>query len=160
MMEIRDLERMAGITGKGDAEPVCMTCGYDLRGSVTQVCPECGQAFDRLAWEREVAQTQDKLAEIENSLEMVGLGWRVGLVGLCVSVLLMLSGQHGLCVGRCISVGAGFISFFLGCGYFRAYQLPKWAREKIATNSFTTSAWAAVLLGVLLLLAGAFGLPG
>ncbi len=158
-MDLRHLERMAGVKGKAQPEPVCMTCGYDLRGSVTQVCPECGQAFDRLAWEREVSQTQEKLAEIENSLEMVGLGWRIGLIGLCVSILLMLTSQTGMCVGRCVSVGTGFTSFFLGCGYFRSFLLPTWARERIATRSFTASAWAAMLLGVLLFLAGAFGLP-
>ncbi len=26
--------------------PVCLSCGYDLRGQVEPRCPECGQAFD------------------------------------------------------------------------------------------------------------------
>lgn len=25
--------------------PVCMGCGYDLRGQVEQRCPECGRPF-------------------------------------------------------------------------------------------------------------------
>jgi len=26
--------------------PICRNCGYDLRGDVSQTCPECGTAFD------------------------------------------------------------------------------------------------------------------
>ena len=27
-------------------EPICMQCGYDLRGQTQPPCPECGTAFD------------------------------------------------------------------------------------------------------------------
>ncbi len=26
--------------------PICLSCGYDLRGQLTPRCPECGTAFD------------------------------------------------------------------------------------------------------------------
>ena len=28
--------------------PICVNCGYDLRGSVEKRCPECGMAFEPL----------------------------------------------------------------------------------------------------------------
>src|SRR5690349_17153212 len=33
------------ITAAGTA-PGCLHCGYDLRGSPTDICPECGKVFD------------------------------------------------------------------------------------------------------------------
>jgi len=28
---------------KADAHPSCITCGYNLTGNVSGICPECGQ---------------------------------------------------------------------------------------------------------------------
>jgi len=31
-----------------DTELTCLNCGYDLRGTVSGRCPECGREFDRI----------------------------------------------------------------------------------------------------------------
>ena len=38
----RSLRRQLNASGR----PICVVCGYDLRGQVEARCPECGQSFD------------------------------------------------------------------------------------------------------------------
>lgn len=42
--------------------PVCVPCGYDLRGLQTRRCPECGAAFDPGLLERAGAASTDSTA--------------------------------------------------------------------------------------------------
>jgi hypothetical protein len=125
-----ELERMIEGHRQSPFPPVCLACGYDLTGSPTGRCSECGQVFIKGEWKKEIARLKragDELREANTwarralVIAIVGAvmaGLRVPLRGVCMGELLAVLG--GLC---------GATAVLLGTAVFRADRLPAWAAE-------------------------------
>ncbi len=133
-----------------DIPPFCIQCGYNLTGSVSGRCPECGTPFVEKDWKREADRIREHLREARDCNEWVRRGLFVALAGLGCSVLVYVTGNA--CVKTLLvlgGVGCGISAVFLALGVFRVRRVPEWARERLGTAPNYSLAVLTVLLGVL-----------
>ena len=84
MIDTHILELLAGDEWRADLHPFCLHCGYDLRGSVSDRCPECGTAFNRKELEREAYALKNRLRQLETVHDWIGVGMRIAVAGAVV----------------------------------------------------------------------------
>ena len=151
-MDFRYLESLAGTTKPDEPPPVCLTCGYDLRGSTSGRCPECGQSFTSTQWKRESSEIKTKTADVDEALKWVALAWKVVAAGAALEVLgfIVMAGSCGSWLLRIAGAFCGLAAFFLGVNIFRTRQLPEWARERLSTKPDYVSAYVGIFGGLLL----------
>ncbi len=113
-----------------DFLPVCLACGYDMRGNVSRRCPECGQAFVERDWERAVRDVKFKISEIEGYLQWVLWAWRIALVGILLRLFglgLFFGGSLNTFI-RGVTLVCGLAAVLIAVNVLRVRQLPVWAR--------------------------------
>ena len=59
--------------------PACLTCGYDLRRSKLDRCPECGNTFVYREWERAVRDVKSRITETEELLWWSNRAWIIAI---------------------------------------------------------------------------------
>lgn len=162
MIETHQLDIMMGQDWRHELPPVCLECGYDLTGCVSDRCPECGIYFSR----RELAKYINDLKLELRVLRSVNDWVRAGAVMAFSGLVLLLVGWT---VGRCwvpllvpmTRVFATLISapaFFLSLSVLRVIRLPRWSREWLAEPIRFDLAFGAAVLSALAV-GGAFLLP-
>lgn len=138
---------------KQDAGPrLCSKCGYDLKGVVAPVCPECGtpHRLDRTTYLEEVSRDVERSAHIEPII--------TALVGLAlVTVVFLLQwkfvelGIYALIFPVRVALGVGIVALY------------SWAVEPIdSTLKLTFLRTAAIYapVDVIMALGGFFVNPG
>ncbi len=68
-MDERYLNQMVGTRLHMGVEPFCLHCGYDMRGTPSGRCPECGAVFQRKNWERGVDEVLQKVNEADEAAD-------------------------------------------------------------------------------------------
>ncbi len=113
--------------------PRCPRCGYDLRGSSTGRCAECGYRPTRLELQEAAEATTRQLLEVEDLRFKLRAGWWFGGIGAAGIALSRWIGLGGLEMLIGVICGVGL----LGCGLqvFRAKRLPSEAQALVASES-------------------------
>lgn len=135
MIKTHDLDIMMGQDWRHELPPVCLQCGYDLTGCVSDRCPECGIYFSR----RELARYINDLKLELRMLRSVNDWVRAGAVMVVSGLVLFLTGwtMGRLWIPLLIPIVRTFAfllaapSFFLSLSVLRVFRLPRWSREWI-----------------------------
>jgi len=155
-MDYRYLDRLAGCDKPRPQEhPRCVACGYDLHGSVSKRCPECGHVIDDEECQRLAREMQDKLTEIEDTLQWTPLAWKLVAAGALLQ-LLRLTPVLGGCADaltRVVIFLCGMGAFFIGINVFRLRAVPDWARERLKFKPDAVSSGVGLAGGPLLVAA-------
>lgn len=141
--------------------PVCLTCGYDMRGGTTpgpRRCPECGQPFVYREWERELRYVKQQIGETEEYLWWVPHAWKIAAVGIVVRLLelFMIDGGSGGYFFRTVAIICGAISFLMAINIQRVKRLPSWALPHLKRKPDYGGAFLGIGLGLALILSGIF----
>ena len=139
--------------------PVCLSCGYDMRGGTTpgpRRCPECGQVFAYSEWERELRYVKQQIGETEEYLWWVPHAWKIAAVGVAVRLLQLLLGQGGGYFFRVLAIICGAIAFFMAINIQRVKRLPPWAVPHLKRKPDHGGALLGIGLGLALILSGIF----
>jgi len=108
--------------------PFCLVCGYDLRGSPSGRCPECGRGFIKGEWKKELVKLKRAANELRDANEWAERAVVIAIVAAVAGVLgAVLSGT---CFGlflKVVGVIGGATAALLGAAVFRADRLPEWA---------------------------------
>jgi hypothetical protein len=143
-LEPGHIERMAEYDWQSNLPPMCPKCGYNLRGAVTNRCPECGYLFLSKEIKREAAKLQALMQRAEEVNDLVGIGFKVALVGavlLVVGTVLGTQGGTAPIIGRLL----GFIA------YVRVFRLPHWARDELKNQPNNGLAIGTIVLSAALM---------
>lgn len=113
--------------------PRCPRCGYDLRGSSTLRCAECGYRATKLELREAAEATTRQMFEVEDVRFKLRAGWwfgGFGAVGIALSRWIGLGGL-GMIIGMICGVG------LLGCGLqvFRVKRLPTETQALVSSES-------------------------
>jgi len=150
-----DPESIKAKQQKKEFLPVCLACGYDMRGNRSGTCPECGRVFVFGEWERAVREVQMMIADMEGGLVGARYAWVVAVVGVALRGLGILF-LDGTCFGTTIRVLGflmGIASIMLALNIFRAGKLPIWARPHLTVQPAYGSALVAIIGGATLITA-------
>ncbi len=153
MIDTHILDLLMGGDWHPDLHPFCLHCGYDLTGSVSDRCPECGHAFSRKEIEREAYALKTQLRQLDTVNDCVRIGFRLGVIGSALvvpTVLFKWTGWWGAALGSVAGIVCGVAAFFLGLTVLRLARLPAWARQRLPTPVNYGMAYGAVFLGVIL----------
>lgn len=110
--------------------PFCLACGYDLRGSPSGRCPECGRGFIQGEWRKELVKLKRAASELREANELAERAVVLAIVAAVAAVLG--AALRGSCFGlllKGIGVVGGIVAALLGSAVFRADRLPRWAGE-------------------------------
>lgn len=154
-MDERFLSRMAGTRRHAGTEPFCLYCGYDMRGTPSGRCPECGAVFERKHWERSVDEILQKVFEAEDAAAMVPVALTVLVFGMILRLTTLLFGGVGSVwnsVGKFGGAACGVLGLLLLMGLVRHRRLPPWAKAKQTIRASPAAVMVGVTLGVLLLI--------
>ncbi len=159
-MDYRYLDRLAGRPRPAHNEhPRCVVCGYDLHGSVSDRCPECGNLIDDEETQRLAEELRFKLAEIDNSLQWTPVAWKLVVVGACLQLVRwsLLLGWLASATARLAILTCGTSALLVAVKVFRVRSIPLWARERL--NFKPNVVLCSIgLVGGLLLIAAAIAL--
>lgn len=128
-MDYRYLDRMAGVqprvrtTGE---HPLCSSCGYDLFGSVSNRCPECGNLIDLHAIREQSDEVKALAHEFEESLKLIPLAWKLVALGGVLYLIRVppLLGPGTGWLARSLGFLCGFVALFLRLAVIRSGNLP------------------------------------
>lgn len=140
--------------------PLCLTCGYDMRGHGVGRCPECGNTFVYREWERAVKDAKDCIAQVEDLLAWVPWAWKVTVFGIAVFLVRLIPGVSATWQGfaRVLALLCGAVGFLLAINVLRIRRVPTWARAHLKIPPDYSSALVG-LLGGAALAAAAILLP-
>ncbi len=136
-MDYRYLDRMAGLPNPRSQEhPRCVACGYDLHGSTSARCPECGTEIDEQECGRFLRELHDKVAEIDDLLQWQSFAWKLIAAGLVLQLLRWtpLLGGCANALTRVAIVVCGMGGFFIGANLLRLRGVPEWARGRLTSK--------------------------
>lgn len=153
-MDERYLNQMVGTRLHMGVEPFCLHCGYDMRGTPSGRCPECGAVFQRKNWERGVDEVLQKVNEADEAAALVPLALAIIIFGVVLRLTtLILSGPGSAWVtlARLVGAGCGLFALLILTGLQRHRNLPEWAHAKRTIRASPTSVIVAVFLGFVLL---------
>ncbi len=123
-----------------DFLPVCLACGYDMRGNVSRRCPECGQAFTYREWERALRDAKSKLDEVETYLRWVPWALKIAVAGILLRLfgLALFPGSCFNTLTRAVALLCGIAAVLIAVNVLRVRQLPIWALNhlKVKPDSF------------------------
>ncbi len=141
---------------KPEFRPVCLSCGYDMRGNQSGVCPECGEPFVYSHWERAAREVEMQIADMEGGLIGARYAWIVAVVAIAIrgTGILLLEGSCFGTLIRILSFGAGAAAFLLSLNVFRVGKLPVWARKHVAVQPSYGSALVGIVGGAVLIAVG------
>ncbi len=161
-MDTRYLDQLVGASkAKTDrnAHPLCVSCGYDLYGSPSKRCPECGHFTSGLESQKLTRETEDAIRETELALRAAPFGWKIGIAALAIRLATLAISPNGAVVGavRAMSVIAGFSALSLALGTLRMSQVPEAARFQLSEKPQNGAAFLGVVVGVILMVTGILG---
>ncbi len=140
---------------KPDFMPVCLNCGYEMRGNQSGVCPECGEPFVYRDWERAVRDVKQQIGDMEGGLIGAKYAWVVAIVAIAMrgTGILLLEGSCFGTLIRVVSFVAGIAAFLLSLNVFRVGKIPVWARGHVETQPAYGSALVGIVGGAVLITA-------
>lgn len=132
---------------------VCLSCGYDMRGNQSGVCPECGEPFVFRDWERAVRDVKQQITEIEGGLLGARYAWIIAVVGIAVrgAGILLLQGSCFGTLIRVLGFAAGVAAVLLSLNVFRIGKIPSWARDHVEVQPAYGSALVGIVGGATLI---------
>lgn len=162
-MDLRYLDRLAGAQPKArpaGEHPLCAFCGYDLFGSVSNCCPECGNAIDPHAMREQSDEVKAQQYEFEEALRFVPLAWKLVALGSFLFLLRITPflGPGASWLARSMGFLCGFVALFLRLAVIRSGKLPASAithEQRMVRDSFLG---ALEIVGGLFLMGTAIGL--
>ncbi len=135
MIEPHELDTMLGGAWHPDLHPFCLRCGYDLTGSVSDRCPECGGAFSRRQIEREAYAIKSRIRQLEFVPDVVSAAFRLAAVGALVTIpIIVFNAKFGIVLPilcRNLARLCGGLSFLLVLSSLQVLRLPPWARARM-----------------------------
>ncbi len=132
-----------------DTPPRCPRCGYDLRGSPSLVCPECGLKASVGELSREAKRARREAMPFQDVNWRVRCGLAVGLGAALVCLATRWAGMTGVM----LVVGAigGLVTTGCGAQAFRARGLSEHARQFLRQEPELVLAGVVTVLGLLLM---------
>lgn len=136
--------------------PLCLTCGYDMRGNSSGRCPECGNDFVYREWERAVKDAKDCISEVEDILAWVPFAWKLTLAGVVIFLTRLIPGVSPGWQGfaRVMALICGAVAFLLAINVLRIRRVPLWARKNLKVIPDYSSALVGLLGGAAVVVAG------
>lgn len=148
------LERMGNDRIGAAAPPLCQACGYNLTGTASKRCPECGWVTTPKELARQAEELRLQIAELEDVNKWIWVGFKAAAIGWgarLVGEALNLAGAGCVTFGiRVLAFPCGLAAFCLGMTAFRTRRIPEWARDQLPSQPNSSMAWATALLGLLL----------
>lgn len=142
------LDRELAGDGPSPVPMNCANCGYDLRGSASARCPECGHITLRKEAAQQSQAIKRALEEYKEAIEWGRRGMIVGAVGLALAGWGMFLPSGWLQpLLRVISLIAGPIAFFLGLSVIRAKNYARLTLDEGENAPSHVPSGAAILLG-------------
>ncbi len=162
MIDTHHLELMMGRDWRGELPPVCLECGYDLTGCVSDRCPECGIYFSRRELAEFINNLKLELRVLRSINDWIKTGFWLGSVALACLLLGWTFGRLWAPlltpIIRVFACLFAFPAFCLSLSVLRILRLPAWSRQWISVPVRYELAFCAMLFS-LLAGAGAFLLP-
>lgn len=152
-MDERYLNQMVGTRLHMGVEPFCLHCGYDMRGTPSGRCPECGAVFERKRWERGVDEILFKVNEADEAAALVPLALAIIVFGVVLrlgTLLLSAPGSVWVLLARLVGAACGVLALLLLTGLKRHLNLPEWAQAKRTIHASPIQVIAAIFLGFVL----------
>ncbi|RJP34806.1 MAG: hypothetical protein C4547_10385 [Phycisphaerales bacterium] len=151
MIDPHELDVMLGGAWHPDLHPLCTRCGYDLTGSVSDRCPECGGSFSRRQIEREAYALKNRIRQLDFVPGVIDAGMWVCAVGAVLSVpVIVFNAWLGVALpflARGLAWGCGCTGFLMAMSCLQALRIPPWARSKLKTPIDFRRAVMAMMLG-------------
>ena len=143
--------------GPPDFQPLCLVCGYDMRGLHSGRCPECGNSFVYREWERAVRDAKADIAQVEDFFRWVSWAWKLVVFGIALFLTTLIPGAPLWRVfARVAALISGAIAFLLAINILRIRRVPTWARSHFTVPPDYSSALVGILGGAALVLAAIF----
>lgn len=153
-MDERYLNQMVGTRLHMGVEPFCLHCGYDMRGTPSGRCPECGAVFERKRWERNVDEILFKVNEADEAAALVPLSLAIIAFAVIVRLGALLFADAGgvwMSLARFCGAACGAFALLLLTGLKRHPNLPEWAQAKRTIRASPMQVIAAIFLGFVLI---------
>jgi len=162
MIDTQELDIMMGTDWREVLPPVCLECGYDLTGCVSDRCPECGIYFSRRELAAYINNLKLELRVLRSVNDWVKGGFWIAVAAMGILLLGWTFGRLWslpiIGLSRVMACLLAFPAFCLSLSVLRILRLPVWSREWLAVPVRYELAFSAVLMS-LLAGAGAFLLP-
>ncbi|GMU38620.1 MAG: hypothetical protein KJ057_03975 [Phycisphaerae bacterium] len=162
MIETHDLDLMMGDDWRQSMPPVCLECGYDLTGSVSDRCPECGIYFSRRELSEYINSLKLELRVLRSVNDWIKAGFWLALIALACLVLGWVVGRMYVPLisplGRLMACVFALPGFCLSLSVIRVYRLPAWSRQWLTAPIRFDLATGGILMSFLAGV-GAFFLP-
>ncbi len=152
--EPRDLDRMMGDPWRMELPPTCPRCDFNLSGTDSNRCPECGLIYVRSAISEHARRMQAELRRMSNMNDLASTGFKIVLAGGGILILGIIRAKHTPSldeVARLIGVISGVFGLSLGLNVFRIKRFPDWVLEYIPKQPNFPLAILTGVLGVLLI---------
>lgn len=162
VIETHDLDLMMGDDWRQSMPPVCLECGYDLTGSVSDRCPECGIYFSRRELSEYINSLKLELRVLRSVNDWIKAGFWLALIALACLVLGWVVGRMYVPLisplGRLMACVFALPGFCLSLSVIRVYRLPAWSRQWLTAPIRFDLATGGILMSFLAGV-GAFFLP-
>lgn len=155
MIEYDELNRLTGVRPKATVPPFCPSCGYNMTGAVSTICPECGEQFDRAKWEQQARLVARRVEQLREADEWAKHAMFLAVGAACAELFCWAA--RGSVLSMIFSPAAwvgGFVAFFLGVALFRFAPLAVLAPPSKSINPDRFAATLNVVLGLGVMIAG------
>ena len=152
---MRNEELLAGYL-KDNGAP-CPSCGYDLRGTPTSTCPECGEELALAACvvkrDDRLKYTLDPRASAVHTFALLGVLIPTVLIGIFAMGMAVSSFENAAAVMQCVVASCLFLlhmaaAILLGVNLPWVMNLKRWKKVVLLCASYY---WAIMVLPVGLL---------
>lgn len=156
-MEYRDLDHLSGRAAeKRDEVRFCLSCDYDLSGSPSDRCPECGELFLASEWRKFADRVRALQADLADGLKLMPAATKLVIAAFAMRFLefVPVIRESFLPILRPATLGVGWFALFIGLNLLHIRRLPEWSRKQFLERPEPMNGITCVFGGTLLVVSG------